>query len=135
MTFTRSLTIVSASLFSILLFTNQQCSNEENFKNLNQRWVHSYEEDSVGVEAFRPQEFNFPPSRGRKGMEFKADGQFIRYDIAPTDGNVAVTGNWVPAKGKNRVQINLTDAKKSSYTLEIVSLTDELLKVKKAKDK
>ncbi|WP_329332347.1 hypothetical protein OG866_05805 [Streptomyces sp. NBC_00663] len=39
-------------------------------------WVHSYEEDSPGVTVYRPAGYPFPPARGRRGLEFAADGTF-----------------------------------------------------------
>ena len=32
-------------------------------------WTHSREEDSEGIKVYRPNEYNFPPSRGREGFE------------------------------------------------------------------
>src|SRR5437667_6338660 len=38
------------------------------------RWMHSHEEDMQGVMAFRPKDFSFPPSRGRRGFDFREGG-------------------------------------------------------------
>lgn len=66
-------------------------------------------------------------------MEFKVDGTFIYYDIAPSDGELPISGTWEPVKGEKAVQINLQGERPESYRLEIVALSDDLLKVKKIK--
>jgi hypothetical protein len=98
-------------------------------------WVHSHEEDKAPVQAYRPQDFKFPPSRGRAGFEIKKDGEFIDHPIAPADGNETVPGKWEPAgEGK----INVTFPKKPDrkpFTLEIVSCDGTVLRVKRTEEK
>jgi hypothetical protein len=120
-------------LFTALLLSlaGQQCQDADYTAQLQKKWVHSYEEDSGGVQAYRPSGYELPPSRGRRGMEFKDDGTFIYYDIAPSDGELPVPGTWEPVKGEKSVKINVQGDRPESYRLEIVSLGDNLLKVKK----
>ena len=120
-------------LFTALLLsaTGQQCQDPDVSAQLHKRWTHSYEEDADGTEAYRPSGYDLPPSRGRRGMEFKADGTFIRYDIAPSDGSLPVPGTWEPIKGQKAVQIKLQGDRPETYRLEIVSLGDSLLRVKR----
>ena len=61
------------------------------------RWVHSYEEDHDGVSVFRRQDFPFPPARGRRGVEFGADGAFVEWAIGRGDASEARPGRWEPA--------------------------------------
>ena len=120
-------------LFTALLLsvTGQQCQDPDVSAQLHKKWVHSYEEDADGAEAYRPSGYSLPPSRGRRGMEFKADGTFIRYDIAPSDGSLPVPGTWEPIKGQKAVQIKLQGDRPETYRLEVVTLADSLLKVKR----
>ena len=120
-------------LFTALLLTltAQQCQDPGVSAQLHKKWIHSYEEDADGAEAYRPSGYNLPPARGRRGMEFKADGTFIRYDIAPTDGSLPVPGTWEPVKGEKAVQIKVQGDRPEAYRLEIISLSDSLLRVKR----
>jgi hypothetical protein len=58
-------------------------------------WRHSHEEDTRGVMVFRRSGFAFPPSRGRTGYEFAADGTFVEHGIGPTDRPTRTPGHWV----------------------------------------
>jgi hypothetical protein len=54
-------------------------------------------------------DFAFPPSRGRSGLEFKADGTFKRIGIGQTDVSAVTEGTWQivePEVGRIQVDIN-----------------------------
>jgi hypothetical protein len=70
------------------------CSSAQPIVN---HWIHAHEEDSAGVRTFRPSTYDFPPSRGREGFDFRGDGTAIVYTIGPADGNLADTGRWALA--------------------------------------
>jgi hypothetical protein len=93
-------------------------------------WTHSYEEDKEDVQVYRPSDYEFPPSRGRRGFEFREGGEFIYYGIAPADGHLESVGRW-HAEGPGRVRIELEDGRTNSYTLDIVSCDNETLKVRR----
>ncbi|WP_433367287.1 hypothetical protein ACQPZX_39335 [Actinoplanes sp. CA-142083] len=61
------------------------------------RWTHSYEEDHDGVQVYRPDGYDFPPARGRRGIEFRPDGTYIDWAIGRGDANEARPGRWEPA--------------------------------------
>jgi len=42
------------------------------------RWTHSREEDRADILVYRPKDYPFPPARGREGLEFRKNGEFIR---------------------------------------------------------
>jgi len=94
-----------------------------------QKWIHSYEEDTPGLKVYRPSSFDFPPGWSRKGMEFKQDGNFILYDIAPNDMRMEVLGNWEPMSNNN-LKISFQSGKKESYILEIEKLSPNILKIR-----
>ncbi|MFB9865073.1 hypothetical protein [Rufibacter immobilis] len=98
-----------------------------------QTWLYSYEEDSADVRSYRPNTFDFPPSRGRTGFMLQKDGTFIRYGIAPTDGLEEQPGTWEPG-GKNLLQIKFKDAQHEPEQIEIVSATPTLLKIRRKTD-
>lgn len=119
-----------ATLF--LLFSGQQCQRELKLEYVLQKWIHLHENDQDDVLEYRPDDYDFPLARGRDGMEFKEDGTFVQYDIAPTDGNVAVNGTWEPAGDQGNVLlIQFPDKPKKNYRIEIVELSEDVLKIKK----
>jgi len=95
-------------------------------------WLHSFEEDEGQVLTYRPNTFDFPPSRGRTGFALEEDGVIKQYDIAPTDGLEEHIGQWQQT-GRKEIQVQLpgNDRPAQSYTLEIVLLKDEVLKLKR----
>jgi hypothetical protein len=92
-------------------------------------WVHSHEEDTADVKVYRPMSYNFPPSRGRRGFEFRAGGELVYYGIAPADGTLAAVGRWT-LEGPNRLRIEVEDNRIAPFTMEIVSCDEETLKVR-----
>ena len=93
-------------------------------------WTHSYEEDTEDVRVYRPNDYEFPLSRGRRGFEIKESGKFIQYDIAPTDGSERRVGHW-KAEGTNRIKIYFRDRAIQSIILDIVSCDGNILRIKK----
>jgi hypothetical protein len=70
-------------------------------EDLVRHWVHSHEEDTAGRTVFRPAEFKFPRSRGRRSFELKADGSFIEWDISPADTRrPSLPGTWTIEDGR-----------------------------------
>jgi hypothetical protein len=94
-------------------------------------WLHSYEDQSEsGIEVYRPKNYPFPLSRGRKGFEIKPDGGFISYDIAATDGYDVNIGKW-DFKEPNELIITFKDLNKVPYRFLIIHSDEHLLKIKK----
>ena len=48
-------------------------------------WIHSHEEDAENKKIFRNETFEFPPSRGREGMDIYENGTIIFRNITPDD--------------------------------------------------
>ena len=84
-----------------------------------QRWMHSHEEDEGDLRVYRPASYKFPPARGRRGLEFKPDGELVLYGPGPSDKPEATTGRWSPA-GAGRVRVG-------DGELEIVSVEPDRL--------
>jgi hypothetical protein len=86
-------------------------------------WIESHEDRSQNISVFRPSDYEFPPSRGRRGFEIKENGQFILHDIGPTDRPIKIIGTFdVESPGK--IRVHLEDKRLSSFTLRIVSIED-----------
>jgi hypothetical protein len=90
------------------------------------RWTHSFEEDSGGVTVYRPPEYSFPRARGRAGLEFRANEEFIDWKIGPGDAPVAVPGAW---QEQSETQVRVTGAE-PARVFEIVQCDDLVLKVR-----
>ena len=116
------------SLFAILFMS---CQTEEIMKKvIGTTWIRSFEDDKDGLEAYRPESYEFPPARGREGWKFEEDGTLKKQAIAPTDGYVTKEGTWnffIIEGKKNRVDIELEN-QKISY--EIISVSDSILFIK-----
>ena len=59
--------------------------------------MHSVEEDHDGISVYRRDDYAFPPARGRRGVEFRADGTFVPLMIGRGDAQQAgPAGRWAP---------------------------------------
>ncbi|GAA4025751.1 hypothetical protein GCM10022409_07180 [Hymenobacter glaciei] len=104
-------------------------SSPTSMKQLEGTWLASHEETHGDTLVYRPNTYTFPPARGRTGFALKAYGRFEQFDIAPTDGLAGRPGTWTP-DGKSRLRIHLTDGQSPDYTLEILSLHKQVLKLR-----
>ncbi len=93
-------------------------------------WLSSQEENTGDTLVFRPNTHKFPPARGRTGFAIKSYGRFEQFDLAPTDGLTGRPGTWT-AKGPTRLRIHLTAGQEHDYTLEIISLEKQVLKLRR----
>lgn len=113
-----------------LLAVTCKPNHSSDIKQLERTWLHANEEDQGDVQVYRPNTYNFPPSRGRTGFAFEPNGLFTQYDIAPTDGLQGRPGTWTKESG-NTLRITLEDQLDPEYKLEIVSLENDILKVRR----
>jgi hypothetical protein len=96
---------------------------------LDQKWVHSHEEDTAEEMVFRPSTFKFPPSRGRRGFELRPDGTARVMGIAPTDAPQQHTGTWsVGSEKQLTIQV---PALQQTQSMTVLSVSPERLVVKK----
>lgn len=96
---------------------------------LQQRWLHSHEEDSDDQMVFRPASFRFPPSRGRAGFDLKANGAFTDIGIAPGDGPAVTEGTW--KIDGDRLQLFAPSSTTPTRTLQVLSADKDRLVVRK----
>ncbi|TXK37406.1 hypothetical protein FVR03_15465 [Pontibacter qinzhouensis] len=125
--------ILLLCLLSLLLLASTCRTEKLERELLEVTWLHSFEEDEGDTLVFRPNTYDFPPSRGRTGFAIENKGVFKEYLIAPTDGLEEHVGQWTHGE-KKALQIRFKGEKPAveNYTLEIVSIRDKVLKVKKA---
>jgi len=112
-----------------MLKTNSSRDNSEQLPLcLFKRWIHSHEEDYEGVKVYRPSDYKFPPSRGRKGFEIKVNGEFIYYGIAPTDGSIRFVGYW-QAKSSHQIDAYTEEQTIKPYRINILSCDESVLRI------
>jgi hypothetical protein len=119
-------------LLCLLFLANTCKQNPLDNELIGKTWLHSYEEDEGDVMVYRPNSYDFPPSRGRTGFALEEGGILKQYDIAPTDGLEEHVGKWTQLnKDKVRVQFEGNGRPAQDYILNIVSVKEGVLKVKK----
>ncbi|MBD1910043.1 MULTISPECIES: hypothetical protein [unclassified Leptolyngbya] len=94
------------------------------------RWVHSREEDQGDIRVYRPITYAFPPARmPRDGLEFRQNGEFIRYQPGPSDRSVPTQGQW-RTPTENVVEVQFSEQSATPYRLAIVECDGQILKVR-----
>jgi hypothetical protein len=91
------------------------------------RWLHSHEEDEDDVRVYRPAGYDLPPARGRRGLEFRPDGELLVIGPGPADKPETAAGHWEPA-GKHRARVSLPEGE--ARDLEIVAAEPDRLAVR-----
>lgn len=121
----------------ILLFCSFGSISSEVFsqkllkKVTDREWVHYHEGDTPpNRKAYKPADFDFPPSRGRDRFKIFSDGTAMLTFIGPNDAPVERKGIWNKQRDKNKIVIHLeaTDyAKVATYMMEFYKLQDDTL--------
>lgn len=94
-------------------------------------WLASHEENRGDTLVYRPNTYHFPPARGRTGFAIGPFGRFEQFDIAPADGLAGRPGTWTAAADARHLRVHLTDGRVPDYTLEIISLDEHVLKLRR----
>ncbi|MZF84901.1 hypothetical protein [Streptomyces sp. SID5643] len=92
-------------------------------------WLHSYEEDDDDVRVYRPDDFPFPPARGRRGMEFAPDGTFVDHPLGRGDAPGTVPGRWRLVADR-RIELTF-GGDRPDRALEIVRCDADVLQVRR----
>jgi hypothetical protein len=96
---------------------------------LQQRWLHSREEDSATQMVFRPDTYELPPARGRTGFELAPGGDMVTLGIGPTDRRAVGEGTWKLEGGDTLVLYESPGA--PTRRLKILSLDKDRMVVAK----
>jgi hypothetical protein len=91
-------------------------------------WMHSHEEDTSDSMIFRRKDYPLPPSRGRTGYNFNADGTVIKIAPGADDRTQEMTGKWT-LEGNHLLKIQLPGS--PVIMLDINSLDEDCLIVRK----
>jgi hypothetical protein len=123
--------VIAGIGFWLVSFSAMSEEKKDLPKQVYKHWIHSHEEDQGDVKVFRPQGYEFPPSRGRAGFEIRQDGVFIDHPIAPADGNESIPGKWENL-GSHRLKVMFPKhPDRSAFVLEIISCDGQTLKLKR----
>ncbi len=124
-------------LLTCILLTASLIGCQDNKQNENTHpegligaWLHSHEDDTEEIKVYRPAGYDFPPSRGRVGFNLMEGGECIYYGIAPADGSTNEPASW-RWEGGNTLVITPKEEGASEMVLEVVSVGEGMLKVKK----
>lgn len=120
------------------MFTIQVSSKAP--KTLFNTWFHNFEDNKDDkILVYKTKDFDFKPSRGRTGFTILPKGKFIEHYPGSNDMPKSDTGKWVYSKHENMLEVRFmhivahpipeTDLIKKSYSLKIVSLDKNTLKV------
>ena len=92
-------------------------------------WTHSHEEDSGGVQVYRPtQGFVFPLSRrGRETLEVSSEGQILSGTPGPDDRQ-RLTKASMTALGMNRFRLDGLGL--SGQVIEMIETGPDILKLR-----
>jgi hypothetical protein len=92
------------------------------------RWIHSFEEDSVQAQVYRPQSWDFPLSRRpRQAFELRAEGTAQLFLPGAEDRPEAADASWTEEEGQLLIR-TVKKGSRSPLTLRIIeSGTDKLL--------
>jgi len=93
-------------------------------------WRHSHEEDTATQSVYRPESFDFPPTRGRTGYEFRSGHSCTYVGISPRDGAAKESCTW-QLRGGARPEIVLTFPGGRPKVLPLVSVDGERLVIRK----
>ena len=116
----------------LALHFHQSCTAQEslNLEQLYGVWLHSYEEDEEDTKVYRPSLYDFPPSRGRDGFEFRADGVVRVLRPGPRDKGISDTLRWAYKEERTiEIYYDQVNTPEEIYRLEVLVLSDSLLKV------
>jgi hypothetical protein len=102
-------------------------SKQIDASHLAQAWLHSHEEDTATTTVYRPAQFPFPPSRGRKGFHLQPGGTLTARKPGPTDQTLTTAGTWKLAGD----QLELSPHDEGTQTLCIESVEPDRLVVQK----
>lgn len=113
---------------------NQEMQEEDKVYNLDlfkqQKWFLSGEETSGDTVYFRPESYEFPPSRGREAFMFLAEeGKMTYFAISPTDFPMKMDASWKLSDGVLLFDIPGNEyIQDRQFQFRIVDLNEERLK-------
>jgi hypothetical protein len=97
---------------------------------LHRTWMHSREEDTDTEMVFRPEDYNFPRSRGRTGFALRPNGVLSEIGIAPTDAQQTTAGKW-QLEDDNKLVFYQGSETVPSKVMQVVQADKDRLVVKK----
>ncbi|KAA6446973.1 hypothetical protein [Bacillus swezeyi] len=100
-------------------------------KEIFQKWIHSFEEDTQNITVYRPIGYELAPARGRSGLEFKQNGTIVNINPGPSEGSQKVEGEWKTKEKDDEIFISFPTRQDPTQIIEVLECNDEVLKVRK----
>jgi hypothetical protein len=95
---------------------------------LQQRWTHSFEEDSAGTQVYRPQSWDFPLARRpREAFELRADGTARLFLPGAEDRPQPADASWTEEDGDLVIRAAKKGARGPAALRIVESATDKLV--------
>jgi hypothetical protein len=99
---------------------------------LQQRWTHSFEEDSAGTQVYRPQSWDFPLARRpREAFELRADGTAQLFLPGAEDRPQGADASWTEEDGEVVIRA-AKEAARGPSKLRILDSTADKLVVRRS---
>jgi hypothetical protein len=97
------------------------------------RWVYSSENkgNNEGIITYIAEGSAHAAARGKIGFEIKKGGEFIIHDVSPTDRPRKIIGHYEIIR-PSTVKVYLDDQRQQSFSLNIISLQQDILRVTKS---
>ncbi|WP_201981472.1 hypothetical protein [Hymenobacter rubidus] len=99
-------------------------------KQLEGTWLSSLEDNQGDTLAYRLNTHTFKSAQHRTGFAIRPYGRFEQFDIAPAGGLTGRPGTWTP-DGPTGLRIHLQDGQTPDYTLEVLALQKQVLKLRR----
>lgn len=111
---------------------NKNMNIDQVSTDLFKHWIHSQEDDDnkANISVFRPSNFQFPPSRGRRGFEIKKNGEFIMYEIGRTDKPVKIVGHF-KVESPNMISVYLKGRNPFSMRIATIENNGNILRIER----
>lgn len=103
---------------------------KQNTREIVGTWLHAHEEDTGTEAVYRPGDYDFPPARGRRGYEFRADYTCSSIGISARDGSTRTSCTWKMTKGAEP-EITLTYSDGREEVVRLVSVDADRLVLRK----
>jgi hypothetical protein len=111
---------------------SSKCNREEDLGSYYGHWTHSFEEDRPEYMVYRPNHYDFPPSRGREGFKISSNGDFERFKIGSGDQIRVMKGFW-KRKNSRVILVSYENDYPPYERFEILEVELNQLKIKKEK--
>jgi hypothetical protein len=98
-------------------------------------WIKSAQDKDPDrdVLVLRPKGSNFSQSRGMEGFDIQKNGNIVLYQLGPNDRPQKTVGQY-RLESSDRMKVSFDDDSMQPLSIKIVSLKDDILRIKLLRD-